>query len=81
MKTRREFLKSMAAVLLACGVLTGCSGSVSVGPAQSGTGKDDSNNSTTNNGSGGTKPQPDNNVPNLDEYRSEEHTSEPSTRE
>ena len=40
METRREFLKSMAAVLLACGVLTGCSGSVSVGPAQSGTGKD-----------------------------------------
>lgn len=71
MKTRREFLKSMAAVLLACGVLTGCSGSVSVGSAQSGTGKDDSNNSTTNNGSGGTKPQPDNNVPNLDEYRKE----------
>ena len=67
MKTRREFLKSMAAVIWMCGVLTGCSGSVGAGPAQGGTGKEDSADS----GSAGTGTKPDTNVPNLETYRKE----------
>lgn len=67
MQTRREFLKSVAAVLWTCSLLTGCSGSVSIGSASNDDTKDDSANDRPE----GTGPKPDNNVPNLEAYRKE----------
>ena len=70
MRTRREFLKGMGAVLV-CGILAGCGGSAGGGAATPSNPSGGDQGGSSDNKPADNAATPDNNVPNLEAYRKE----------